>query len=117
MHTFADLARALNRPAIQLHSLQTRFALPIYKGAAYSDGYLALLRTIVHLRILSISETSLLRLWELEKKLLTLLHINSTAPPTWFLDSCGQTSHRKRRLLLTNYDLGVDISSRTTPTR
>lgn len=112
MHTSTDLARALNRPAIQLRNLQTRFGLPIYDGAGYADAYLALLRTIVYLRVLDLSEASLLRLWALEKKLLTLLHVDSTGSPTWFLDSCEQTSHRKRRLLLTNYDLGFEISSR-----
>jgi hypothetical protein len=112
MHTSAELARTLNRPAIQVRNLQTRFGLPILQGAAYPDAYLAFLRTIVRLRMLDVSEASLLRIWQLEKKLLTLLHVDSTGSPTWFIDSCGQTSHRKRRLLLTNYDLGIDISSK-----
>jgi hypothetical protein len=43
------------------------------------------------------------------KKLLQLLHADSTGSPTWFLDSCGATTHPKRRLLLTNYDVGVEI--------
>lgn len=112
MHTAAELARAVNWPQIQLRNWQTRFALPILECAAYPDSYLALLRTVAHLRVLDASEASLLRLWQLEKKLLVLLHVDSTGSSTWFLDACGPTSHRKRRLLLTNYDLGVDISSR-----
>ena len=112
MHTSAELARAVNWPQIQLRNWQTRFALPILAGAAYPDTYLSLLRTVAHLRILNVSEASLLRLWQLEKKLLVLLHVDSAGSSTWFLDACGPTSHRKRRLLLTNYDLGVDISSR-----
>ena len=51
----------------------------------------------------------MLRIWHLEKKLLTLLHADSTGSPTWFLDACGPATHRKRRLLLKNYDLGVAI--------
>jgi hypothetical protein len=49
-------------------------------------------------------------LWHLEKKLLELLHVDSTGSRTWFLDSCGATTHRKRRLLLTNHDLGFPLT-------
>ena len=82
------------------------------EGAAYPDSCLAFLRTIVSLRTFSVSEDALLRLWHLETKLLTLLHVDSTGSPAWFLDACGQTTHRKRRLLLTNHDLGVAIPAR-----
>ena len=112
MHTFAGLAHALNRSPVYLRGLQTRFALPVLDGAAYPDAYLAFLRSVVFLRALGVSEDALLRLWRLETKLLTLLHVDSTGSPTWFLDACGQTTHRKRRLLLTNYDLGVAIPAR-----
>ena len=112
MHTFADLAHALNRSPVYLRGLQTRFALPVLEGAAYSAAYVAFLRAVIYLRTFGISEDALLKLWHLEKKLLTLLHADSTGSPTWFLDACGQTAHRRRRLLLTNYDLGVAIPSR-----
>ena len=101
MHTFADLARALNRSPVWLRGLQTRFVLPMLEGAAYPDSYLAFLRTIVFLRTFGVSENALLKLWHLETKLLTLLHVDSTGSPTWFLDACGQKTHRRRRLLLT----------------
>ena len=78
----------------------------------YSDAYLAFLRTIVFLRTLNASEDRLLDLWHLEKKLLQLLHVDSTGSPTWFLDACGQTGHPRRRLLLSHYDLGVEVPSR-----
>lgn len=45
-------------------------------------------------------------------RLLQLLHVDTTGSPIWFLDSCGQTTEMKRRLLLTNHDLGVGIHSR-----
>jgi hypothetical protein len=111
MQSFPDLARALNRPAVYLRGLQARFALPVLAGPKYSDAYAALLRSVIHLRILGLSENALVRLWELEKKLLTLLNIDSTGSPTWFLDACGQTSHCSRRLLLSNHDMGVPITS------
>jgi hypothetical protein len=111
MQSFSDLARALNRPPVYLRGLQARFALPVITGANYSDAYAALLRSVIYFRILGVSENALVRLWEVEKKLLTLLNVDSTGSATWFLDACGQTSHRNRRLLLSNYDMGAPITS------
>ena len=110
MHTLADVARSLSRPVIYLSGLQKRFALPVME--IYSDAYVAFFRTFTFLRTLGITEETLARLWHLETKLLALLHVDSTGSPTWFLDSCGPVGNRNRRLLLTNYDLGVDIPSR-----
>lgn len=109
MHTLATMAKALNRSALELSGLQRRFELPAFAGAGYSAAYLALLKTLVHLRILGISEEALRDLWKTEKKLLQLLHVDSTGSPTWFLDACGATTHRRRRLLLTNHDMGVAL--------
>ncbi len=88
---------------------QSRFELPTFDGAGYSEAYLAFLQTVVHLRTLSIAEETLRDLWHIEKKLLVLLHAESTGSPTWFLDSCGATTSPKRRLLLTNYELGAEF--------
>jgi len=112
MHTFADIAKALNRPTVYLSGLQTRFELPVRDGAGYSAAYLAFLRTVVYLRTLSITEEALRDLWHLEKKLLQLLHADSTGSPTWFLDSCGATRNPRQRLLLTNFNLGVEVHGR-----
>ena len=102
-HTLADIAQRLNRPAVVISGLQNRFELPAFEGASYSDAYLAFLRT------LGIAEDRLLRLWVLEKKLLQLLHVDSTGSKTWFLDSCGAITRRDRRLLLSNYDIGIAV--------
>ena len=109
MHTFADLAKALNRSTVYLSGLQSRFELPTFDGPGYSEAFLAFLQTLVHLRTLSITEETLRDLWRIEKKLLVLLHADSTGSPTWFLDSCGATTSPKRRLLLTNYELGAEV--------
>lgn len=110
--TLGDVAKELNRPIVYLRGLQSRFELPVIEGAGYSPAYQSFLKLLVHLRVLSISEETLQHLWFTEKKLLQLLHADSTGSPTWFLDSCGQTSYRKRRLLLTNHDCGVEVSSK-----
>ena len=109
MRTLADLAKALNRSTVYLSGLQSRFEIPTFDGAEYSKPYLAFLQTVVHLRTLSITEETLRDLWHIEKKLLVLLHADSTGSPTWFLDSCGATTRPKRRLLLTNYELGAVV--------
>ena len=109
MHTFADLAKALNRSTVYLSGLQSRFELPTFDGPGYSEAYHAFLQTVVHLRTLSITEETLRDLWHVEKKLLQLLHADTTGSPTWFLDSCGATTSPNRRLLLTNYELGAEV--------
>lgn len=110
--TLSEVAKDLNRPVVYLRGLQNRFDLPVLEGAAYSPAYQAFFHMLVHLRAFSISEDTLQHMWHIEKKLLQLLHADSTGSPTWFLDSCGQSSHRKRRLLLTNHDCGVEVSAK-----
>lgn len=111
MHTLGDMAKALNRPAVYLHGLQARFELPAFERAGYSDAYLAFLRAVVFLRMLNVSEENLLKLWHLEKKLLTLLHVDSIGSPTWFIDACGPTNKPRNRLLLTNFNMGFELKS------
>jgi len=113
MHTLGDMAKALNRSAVYLHGVQARFELPTMVGPGYPEAYLSFLRTVIFLRMLNVSEESLRDLWHIERKLLQLLHVDSTGSSTWFLDSCGASTHPERRLLLTNHDMGVDLPSRT----
>ena len=110
MQSFGDIAKALNRSTVYLSGLQKRFELPTLEGSAYSDAYVAFLRGVINLRTFEISEETLRDLWHLEKKLLQLLHVDSTGSRTWFLDSCGATTHPEHRLLLTNHDLGVPLT-------
>ena len=110
MHSLGDMSKALNRAAVYLSGLQARFELPVMEGAAYSNAYFECLRTIVSLRTFNIAEETLRDLWQLEKKLLQLLHVDSIGSCSWFLDSCGATTHPERRLLLTNHNLGVPLT-------
>src|SRR5438128_689344 len=111
MHSLGDMSKSLNRAAVYVSGVQARFELPVVQGAEYSQAYLEFLRIITALRSLNISEESLRDLWHLEKKLLQLLHVDSAGSKTWFLDSCGATTHRERRLLLTNHDIGVPLTA------
>lgn len=109
MHTLGEMATALNRSPVYLAGLQKRFELPVFTGVAYSPAYLAFLRSLIALRTLDLPEETLRDLWQLEKKLLQLLHMDSTGSRTWFLDACGAPKHPEHRLLLTNHDLGITL--------
>ena len=109
--TLGDMAKALNRPAICLTSLQKKFELPVLEGAAYSPAYFALLRKIVHLELLGIPEKNLVELWKTEKHLLQLLHFDCNGSTTWYFDECTHVHNPERRLLLTNHDLGPEFSN------
>ena len=111
MHNLAELAKELHRPVVYVTGLQARFGLPVVVGRGYSEAYLAFLEVVVRLRILCVREETLRELWEVEKKLLGLLHVDTASSPTWFLDACGQQGKRGRRLLLTNYDLGPPMEA------
>lgn len=83
------MLKSLNRATVYVSGLQARFELPSMEGASYSNAYLEFLRALITLRTLNISEETLRDLWHLEKKLLQLIHVDSTGSPTCFLDSCG----------------------------
>ena len=109
--TFATLCARLNRAPVNVRGLQRRFALPLLDSAAYAAPYQAFLETIIHLRILGVSEEKLLRLWALERSLMHLLHADSTGSPTSSVDACGSTGNRDHRLLLSNFDIGAFLPS------
>jgi hypothetical protein len=112
MYALGDMAREVGRSAAYIKGLQQRFALPVLEGVAYSEAYLALVRKLVFLRTLGISEEAILKVWTLEKKLLTLLNADASGSPTWFLDQCGRRGRPRQRLLLSHFDLGCDLFAR-----
>ncbi len=113
MHTLAELAAELCRTPLYVRGLQKRFELPVLE--TYSNSYLAFLRTVVWLRMHDVAEETLRDLWKLEKKLLQLLHADSTGSATgfWINAAVHGSRHRRRRLLLSNYDPGVPLDSRS----
>lgn len=108
---FQELCRELGRPSIYVRGLQSRFELPVLEEHGYAHAYRDFLRQVIYLRALGITEEDLRELWRIEKKLMLLLHAESSESNTWFLDSHGETGGRDRRLLLSNYDLGVPFST------
>jgi hypothetical protein len=141
--TFANLCAHLNRSPVYVRGLQRRFGLPIpadsplrpgasaretlpnkeprtkneERGVSYIGPYFSFLETIIHLRVLGIPEDTLLHLWNIERKLMQLLHADSTGSPTWFLDACGSTANPDHRLLLSNFDIGVYLPNQEPRTK
>ena len=113
--TIASLCARLNRAPIYVRGLQRRFGLPIREGVTYIAPYIAFLENIILLRALGITEETLLHLWDLERKLMQLLHADSTGSPTWFLDACGATDNPDHRLLLSNFDIGAYLPKPAPP--
>jgi hypothetical protein len=107
MHTFSQMTRLLNRSPKEVQNLQSRFELPVFAGAGYSEAYLAFLRTVVRLRTLQVREETLREMWVLERKLLRLLHADAGGSPTWYLDACGTKTPGRHRLLLSQRDVGA----------
>ncbi|MHB1309293.1 MAG: hypothetical protein ACYC23_19625, partial [Limisphaerales bacterium] len=70
MRSLGEMSQSLNRAAVYVSGLQTRFELPVMEGATYSNAYLEFLRSLAAMRTLNISEETLRDLWHLEKKLL-----------------------------------------------
>ena len=115
--TIATLCARLNRAPIYVRGLQRRFGLPIREGVTYTESYISFLEKIIHLRVLGISEETLLHLWDLERKLMQLLHADSTGSPTWFLDACGSTANPDHRRLLSNFDIGFYLPNQDPRTK
>lgn len=109
MYSLSEMARELGRATVYLNRLQTVFALPVPADNDYARPYMIFLRQIIALRVLNVSEDLILKLWQLEKKLMVLLHVDMERSPTWFLDQCGRRKHPRRRLLLSNFDTGTDL--------
>lgn len=109
--TFAQLCQSLGRPTVYVRGIQSRFELALPKDGVYTKAYAAFLGGIIYLRLLSLTEEELRELWHMERKLLLLLHADSSGSDTWY-DAAGQTGNRDQRLLLSNHDIGVHLPSR-----
>ena len=112
MQTLAAIARSLNTKAADLAGVLERFAIAVPR-TEIPVPCAAFLRTVTHLRILGISEESILKLWNTEKKLVQHLHLADSASPTWQIDACGKATHPERRLFLTNIDTGFPLTAQS----
>lgn len=112
MERLTEIARSLNRPLPVIRALQAKMGLPVLRGDRYPPAYVILLRKMMALRRLGVSEERIARLFELEQKLMRLLNADALDSETWFLDFVMQVGDKSRRLLLTNFDVGCDLETR-----
>lgn len=109
---FRNLCAALGKSPLYVRALQHRLGLAIpADGESYSSAYFHFVRTVIALRTFSVPMDDIGSLFETEKKLLSLLKVDTlTSSKTWYLDACGAGADSARRLLLTNYDVGRSIT-------
>ena len=78
----------------------------------YPECYETFLRKIRDLRNLGVSEEKLVSLWNLERKLIDILHLDLGDGNLSHIQGCSVEADPERRLLLSNADLGVPLMSR-----
>ncbi|TAF23822.1 MAG: hypothetical protein EAZ71_12090 [Verrucomicrobia bacterium] len=80
--TLAQIVAELGRDRLYLLGWIKRFELPLGQGNRYPATYLSFFRTVVFLLLAQIPEEKLIELWTLEKKLMSLLHVDTSTLPT-----------------------------------
>jgi hypothetical protein len=88
--------------------------LPVLED--YPECYVAFLRKVRDLRNLGVSEEKLGDLWDLEKKLIAILHLDLGGGELSLIDGCSAEADPERRLLLSNADLGMPLMARDVQT-
>ena len=115
-YTFSQVCKAAGKDPFYIKNIQRALDLPIpEKNESYSKSYVEFLTTIISLRAFSVPLKKITELFELEKKILVLLHVDAlTDSKTWYLDACGRNNnsgHPENQLLLTEYDLGFPVTA------
>ena len=108
--TLSELSDRLGRPAHWIRRTQKRFGLPVLKE--YPECYVNFLRKIRDLLNLRVSDEKLSELWDLEKKLIDILHLDLVGGELSVIEGCSTEADPDHRLLLTNADLGVPLTAR-----
>jgi hypothetical protein len=106
----ANLTIALGRPPLWVSKTRKRFGLPALDD--YPEYYVAFLRKIRDLRNLGVSEDKLDHLWDLERKLITILNLDLGGGELSLIEGCSAEADAEHRLLLTNTHLGVPLMAR-----
>jgi hypothetical protein len=113
--TLASVARRCGKPVTTLRTLQKSLGLHVPVDDVYSEAYCRFLEKIVALQALHVSRPAITELFEKERQILRLLHVDSlSSSPTWYLDNCVQPETRATlatRLLLSGHDLGFKLDA------
>ena len=103
----SELSERLHRPALWITRMRKRFGLPVLE--VYPECYEAFLRKVRDLRNLGVSEEKLGKLWDLERKLIEILHLDPGGGELSLIEGCSAEADPDRRLMLSNADLGVPL--------
>lgn len=112
-----ELCRELGKDAFHVRNIQRQLGLYVpLPGQCYSYGYLNFMAKVVALRAFHVPLADVKALFETEKAVLRLLHLDSlTDSPTWYLDACADAAEdgfSEERLLLTGGRLGFSVHGR-----
>ena len=115
-YSFADLCRMVGKDPFYVQSLQRHLGLYVApKDAGYSQSYLIFLEKIVSLKAFHVPQDHIRELFEMEKKILCLLHVDSLSrSPSWYLDACDGSDDDEApadRLWLTGHRLGFPMDA------
>lgn len=112
-YTLSELCDSLGKSLPYLRNLQSHLALPPpRRGEVYPESYARFLRKVVSLRTFNVPLEDIVELFEKEKKILQLLHMDAISDSAlWFLGSGDNPVRSERHLLLTGQDLGFPIAS------
>lgn len=111
MYSLSEITEPLGRDRLTVLGWMKRFELPEMEDRKYPESFLPFLRTISFLRLAQVTEARILELWTVERKLMTVLHADPLGSPTWMIDGHDQSGHRNRRLFLSRFDLGADLTA------
>jgi hypothetical protein len=113
--TLASVAKRCGKPVATLKGLQKSLGLHVPEDGVYPEAYCRFLVKIVALQALHVSRAAITDIFEKERQILRLLHVDSlSSSPTWYLDACAQPETRAAlatRLLLSGYDLGFTLDT------
>jgi hypothetical protein len=90
--------------------MRKRFGLPVLE--TYPKCYYVFLMKVRDLRNLGVSEEKIGTLWDLERKLIDILHLDLGDGNLSHIQGCSVEADPERRLLLSNADLGVPLMAR-----
>ena len=112
-YSFAELCQVLGKNSFFVRNLLRTLELPHDgKSGSYPQTYVRFLEKVVALRAFSVPLKTIRDLFEIEKKALHLLHLDSlSSSQTWYLEECCRESRSERCLLLTGYDVGFPVTA------
>jgi hypothetical protein len=114
--SFSELCGMLGKESVYVRNLQHHLDLHVPgKDEGYSQSYVIFMEKVVSLRAFHIPLDEIGDLFDTEKKVLSLLHVDSlTHSPTWYIDACVEGEEddvASDRLLLCGYRLGFPFGA------